>query len=88
MGFVAYTFDTMPHIGTHEGLHYCLGYCGSGISLSTWLGYRLGQRVAGNPEGKTPLDDLPFPTRPLYTGYPWFLAPSIAWYRLRDRINW
>ncbi len=87
MGFVAYTFDTMPHIGTRDGLHYCLGYCGSGVSLASWFGHRLGRRVLGRAEGKTPLDDLPFPTRPFYTGYPWFLAPSIAWYRVRDRID-
>jgi len=39
------------------------------------------------PEGRTAIDGLDFPTRPFYTGTPWFLAPSILWYRLRDRIN-
>ena len=30
VGWVAYTFDTMPHLGEREGIHYCMGYCGQG----------------------------------------------------------
>lgn len=86
-GTVAYTFDTMPHIGVSDGMHYAMGYCGSGISMSVYLGTRLGQQLLDRPEGRTALDGLPFPTRPLYHGKPWFLAPSIMFYRLRDRLN-
>ncbi len=62
------------------------GYCGSGISLATYFGARIGQQVLGKAEGKTPLDNIPFPTRPLYSGNPWFLAPSIFYYQLRDKL--
>jgi glycine/D-amino acid oxidase-like deaminating enzyme len=86
MGFVAYTFDTLPHIGTQDGLHYCMGYCGSGVSLATYFGMRLGQKVLGTAEGKTALDNVPFQTRPLYSGDPWFLAPSVMWYRFLDSL--
>ena len=87
-GFVAYTFDTMPHIGKWEdGVHYAMGYCGSGVSLATYFGTRIGQQVLGLKEGRTALDGLEFPARPFYTGVPWFLAPTLMWYRLRDRIN-
>jgi glycine/D-amino acid oxidase-like deaminating enzyme len=86
MGYVAYTFDTLPHIGRQDGLHYAMGYCGSGISLATYFGMRIGQQVLGKAEGRTPLDNVPFPTRPLYGGNPWFLAPSIFYYRLRDKL--
>jgi glycine/D-amino acid oxidase-like deaminating enzyme len=86
MGYVAYTFDTLPHIGKQDGLYYAMGYCGSGISLATYFGARIGQQVLGKAEGKTPLDNIPFPTRPLYSGNPWFLAPSIFYYRLRDKL--
>jgi glycine/D-amino acid oxidase-like deaminating enzyme len=85
-GFVAYTFDELMHIGRHEGLHYAMGYCGSGVGMGSYLGMRLGQQVLGLSEGRTAFDDLPFQTRPLYTGNPWFLAPSVAYYRLRDRM--
>ena len=32
-------------------------------------------------------DGLRFQTRPLYTGNPWFLAPSIHYYRWKDRLG-
>ncbi len=86
-GFVAYSFDTLPHAGVHEGLHYAAGYCGSGVGLSSYLGMRTGRRVLGLPDGRTAFDDLPFPTRPLYTGRPWFLPAAVAWYRWRDRLE-
>jgi glycine/D-amino acid oxidase-like deaminating enzyme len=86
MGFVGYTFDEMPHIGQIDGLHYSMGYCGSGVSLSSYFGMKIGQQVLGNEQGDTPLSNVSFQTRPYYNGKPWFLAPSILYYRLRDRI--
>jgi glycine/D-amino acid oxidase-like deaminating enzyme len=87
-GFVAYTFDTLPHLGRHpDGLHYCMGYCGSGVSLAPYLGTRLAQQMMSKPEGRTALDGLNFATRPFYTGKPWFLPAVIAGYRLRDRLK-
>jgi glycine/D-amino acid oxidase-like deaminating enzyme len=86
-GFVAYTFDTLPHTGSHDGLHYAMGYCGSGVSLASWFGMRLGHKVLGGPEGRTPVDDLPFRSRPLYDGRPWFLAAAVGWYRVLDRLG-
>lgn len=87
MGLVAYTFDTLAHAGRQEGIYYALGYCGSGVSMAAYLGYRTGLALLGRPEGRTALDGLAFPTRPFYRGNPWFLAPSVAYYRLRDRLN-
>ncbi|HEY6132760.1 MAG TPA: FAD-binding oxidoreductase [Rubrivivax sp.] len=84
-GFVAYTFDELMHIGRHDGMHYAMGYCGSGVGMGSYLGMRLGQQVLGLAEGRTAFDDLAFQTRPLYSGKPWFLAPSIRYYRWRDR---
>ena len=86
MGFVGYTFDHMPHTGDKEGVHYAMGYCGSGVSLSSYFGTKLGQRLAGLPKGNTVLIELTFQTRPFYTGNPWFLTPSILYYRLLDRF--
>lgn len=83
-GFVAYTFDELAHIGQLDGMHYAMGYCGSGVGMASYLGMRLGQQVLGLAEGRTALDGLKFQTRPLYSGNPWFLAPSIHYYRWRD----
>lgn len=85
-GFVAYTFDELAHLGVHEGIRYAAGYCGSGVGMASYLGMRLGQQVLGLPEGRTAFDGLPFATRPFYSGNPWFLAPAVRYYRLRDRL--
>ena len=87
-GTVAYTFDEMAHTGQHNGMYYSMGYCGSGVSMASYLGMRLGQKVLGLVEGKTAFDDLPFPTRPLYNGRPWFLPAVVSWYRMQDRIQY
>ena len=73
------------HIGQHDGVHYAMGYCGSGVGMASYLGMRVGQQVSGLAEGGTALDNLPFPTRPFYQGNPWFLPAMVGWYQWRDR---
>jgi glycine/D-amino acid oxidase-like deaminating enzyme len=87
MGFVAYTFDTLAHIGRHDGLYYAMGYCGSGVSMASYLGMRVGQQLLGKKEGRTGFDGITFRTRPLYSGNPWFLPASVRIYQLLDRMN-
>jgi len=76
-GTVSYTFDSMAHTGIFNGMHYALGYCGSGISLSSYLGMRAGQKIIEHADGATAFDNLPFPSRPLYRGKPWFLPAAL-----------
>ncbi|MEM8842242.1 MAG: FAD-binding oxidoreductase [Pseudomonadota bacterium] len=85
MGFVGYTFDSLPHMGVHEGVHYSMGYCGSGVSLSSYMGMKIGLQVVGDRAGESPLAQVPFESRAYYWGKPWFLAPSISYYKWRDR---
>lgn len=86
-GLVAYTFDTLMHAGNHNGLYFAVGYCGSGVAMASYLGMRVGKQVLGMPAGATAFDHIRFPTRPLYSGNPWFLGASVAFYRWRDRFN-
>ncbi len=87
IGFVGYSFDHMPHVGQHDGGYYSMGYCGSGISLASYFGMKVGLKVAGDSEGETAIDTISFPGRPYYRGNPWFLAPSIFYYRWKDKIS-
>jgi glycine/D-amino acid oxidase-like deaminating enzyme len=73
------------HIGQREGLYYGMGYCGSGVGMAAYLGMRLGQQALGLTEGRTGFDDIGFQTRPFYRGNPWFLSPSVMYYRWRDK---
>lgn len=86
-GYVAYTFDTTMHAGEQDGVYHATGYCGSGVGMASYLGMRIGQQVAYPDEARSAFAAIPFPTRPLYTGNPWFLAPSIMAYRLMDRLS-
>lgn len=83
-GTVAYSFDELAHTGVHDGMHYAMSYCGSGVSMASYLGMRMGQKILGLSEGQTAFDGLSFPTRPFYTGNPWFLPAMVSLYRWRD----
>lgn len=87
-GLVAYAFDHVPHLGEHDGLHYAMGYCGSGVARATFFGTKLGHKMLGEEEeGRTAFDDLPFDTRPLYNGVPWFMPAIIRWHRFIDQLG-
>ena len=86
-GIVAFTFDTLMHCGEDKGLYYATGYCGSGVGMAGYLGSRVGRAAAGIDADLGAFSRIPFQSRPFYTGNPWFLAPSVAVYRLRDRLG-
>ena len=87
VGFVAYTFDELAHLGKQDGVYYSMGYCGSGVSMSCYMGMRIAQQLVGDNQGQSGFDGLKFQTRPLYTGKPWFLAASIRYFRWLDSLN-
>ncbi|MDP9064637.1 MAG: FAD-binding oxidoreductase [Pseudomonadota bacterium] len=86
-GTVAYTFDTLPHLGARDGIFYCMGYCGQGVPLAPYFGRCIGQQILGLDAGRTALDGLSFPSKPYYAGVPWFLAPSVFVYRALDALG-
>ena len=61
-----------------------MGCCGSGVGMASYLGTRVAEKVLGLKEGDTAFDRLTFETRPFYTGKPWFLPATVAYYRWRD----
>lgn len=87
-GTVAFSFDSLMHAGEDDGLFYAMGYCGSGVGMAGYLGMKIGRQAAGQSDTTTAFERVSFPTMPLYTGSPWFLAPSILAYRIRDRFGW
>ncbi|MEE8625526.1 MAG: FAD-binding oxidoreductase, partial [Acidiferrobacterales bacterium] len=67
-GFVAFSRDHLPHIGVNDGIHFAMGYCGSGVAMAPYLGYKTAQKILGSPEGKTAFDETKFAAIPLYSG--------------------
>lgn len=86
-GYIAYSFDRRPHVGTVDGVHYALGYCGSGVVMATWLGRKAALRVMGSKEAKSAFAELGHPSFPFYDGRPWFLPLVKAWYRTADALG-
>ncbi|NOX74071.1 MAG: FAD-binding oxidoreductase [Alphaproteobacteria bacterium] len=87
-GLVAYTFDHAPHIGQHQGIDFVMGYCGSGVARATYFGQKMAYKILGDQDrGRTAFDDLPFQTKPLYTGNPWFMPIVLNWHRIADRLG-
>ena len=41
------TFDLYPHIGSHEGIHFAVGYCFAGVPMGTLFGQKLARRILG-----------------------------------------
>ena len=84
-GKTAFTFDMLPHTGSHEGVEYAMGWCGSGVPMGTYLGHKTALRVLGDAEAGSAFDGRPFPSKPFYTGRPWFLPLAVAWNKRKDR---
>jgi len=86
-GYTGYSFDFLPHLAIHDGIHYASAFCGSGVVWAPWVGRKAAQRILGDAESETVFDTFEFKGRPLYWGKPWFLPPIIAWYGIKDRFG-
>ncbi len=87
-GKVALTMDRMPHVGRTGGANgritYSVGYSGTGVVASTYLGTKAAEWIEG---GEPPvIAKLRFPIVPApYEGRPWFLPFVGEWFRIQDR---
>lgn len=64
-GWIAASFDDMPHVFSENGVGYSLGYCGAGVSFSSQAAYRLAQSMAGITSPNLPLYRQPLPAQPV-----------------------
>lgn len=86
-GYTGYTFDFLPKVMVNDGIHYALGFCGSGVVWANWLGLKAALSLLGEKDAETIFAKYPFQTRPLYNGYPWFLPFIINWYAIKDKFG-
>jgi len=84
-GRIGYTFDEIPHLGrAASGVHYALGYCGTGVSRATYFGHKIALQVLGDRDGRTAFDDLTFPAFPAHPVAEQAVPVVETWYRIRD----
>ncbi len=86
-GNIAYTKDTFPHLGCYDGIWYAAGYCGTGVSRSTWFGHKVALKVLGDVEGNSVFDDLPFSPFAFRWAAPLGVAAVETWYRIQDAFS-
>jgi glycine/D-amino acid oxidase-like deaminating enzyme len=84
-GRVCFTFDRFPHIGSHEGIFYAVGYCGHGVGMAAYFGQKVAEMMLGSKDC-TVFAEKRFRTVPFYSGNPWFLPLVHMYYRILDRI--
>lgn len=85
-GTIGYTFDTMPHLGCRDGIWYAMGYCGTGVSRSTWFGNKVALKLLGDPQGQSAFDDLEFPGHLLHRAARYAVPFVETWYRFKDAL--
>ena len=86
-GLTSFTNDGLPHIGVIDGIHYAVGYQGSGISLASYLGHKVALRVLGSDEGETPFADQAISPFPLHYLKAAVVPTIVTYYRTLDRLG-
>lgn len=89
-GNTGYTFGHMPSVGEHDGMHYAMGFSGSGTVMAPYLGAKAAWRALGDKRGQTAYASVPMKTHWLHPGAkPHFLIVADFWYRnWVDRRDW
>ena len=81
-GNTGYSFTHMPHVGSEGGLHYAMGFSGSGTVLAPYLGAKAAYQALGDPRGETGYSATELTTSPLHLfPKPYFLQAADLWYR-------
>ena len=87
-GNVAFTFDLLPRIGTHDGVIYCVGCNGSGVTLMSYLGHMTARKIlAGSREPVCAFDDDAMPSSRFYRGSTWFLPIAGTALQMLDVVD-
>lgn len=88
-GYTGYSFNHMPQVGERDGLHYAMGYSGSGAVLAPYLGAKAAWRALGDERGETAYANTALRPSPLHPFHePHFLKLADLWYRtVVDRME-
>ena len=81
-GNTGYSFTHMAHVGEREGLHFAMGFSGSGTVMAPYLGAKAAYRALDDARGQTAYAETHLKRHwlhPLQT--PHFLKVADLWYR-------
>ena len=81
-GNTGFSFEQIPHVGKHKGLHFAVGYSGSGVVMAPYLGMKCAYQVYDDPRGETVFSSTGLTTRKYHIFQkPYFLLFAEIWYR-------
>lgn len=60
-GRCALTWDFFPHVGSHDGIYYALGYNFSGLAMAPFLGEIVADQILGRGKSSSRFATRPFP---------------------------
>ncbi|MGB0853744.1 MAG: FAD-binding oxidoreductase, partial [Pikeienuella sp.] len=81
-GNTGFSFTHMPHVGEQDGLHYAMGFSGSGTVMAPYLGAKAAWRALGDDRGETAYAETTLGRHILHPGgTPHFLKAADLWYR-------
>jgi glycine/D-amino acid oxidase-like deaminating enzyme len=91
-GYLGFTFDRLPHMGTQvggmpAGIRFAMGCNGSGVAMAAYLGHQSALKILGRQNPPCPFEELPFPTHVAYRDRAWFLPALGLWYRFLDGLD-
>ncbi len=86
-GWIAASFDDMPHVFEQNGVGYSLGYCGAGVAFSAQAAYRLAQSIAGEKVPNLPLYNSPLPKVPFSNLRRWGQWGYYHYGHLKDKFS-
>jgi glycine/D-amino acid oxidase-like deaminating enzyme len=78
-GSMTLTSDHLPHISTHEGIHFCAT---PSFPMAFYLGSMIAKRIQGGDDSKTIFENIPLKNFPFYSG-----NPSLLYRGLRMVFN-
>ena len=86
-GNVGMTYDHIPHMGIHEGVHYAVGCNGSGVAMMSYLGHQSALRMLGRQNRPCAFESDRFPKIPMASARSWIVPAATRWYLARDWID-
>jgi glycine/D-amino acid oxidase-like deaminating enzyme len=81
------TYDHIPHMGIHDGVHYAVGCNGSGVAMMTYLGHQTALKILGRQNRPCAFDIDEFPTVPISWARSWTVPAVTSYYLFRDWVD-
>lgn len=87
-GLVAMTLDSVPHVGRlDDRVIYAVGYNGTGVAMSSYIGKHVADIAAGKPVDLGLLTSQPLKNVPLYAIREPVVRLVAGWYQFLDAIG-